>query len=99
VTFDRDKLIATPVTTTTKPPNGLTESKVIGDNYYQQLLSGGFIVKLTYNNEDKDIRKISIVSDASQARSTSLDSATTQKLSTSIILFSFLISLYVIYHH
>jgi len=60
------------------------------------------MAKLTYNNEDKGTQKISIVGDATQARSKILDNSTIkpiQNLSTSIILFSFLIILYMIQHH
>jgi len=101
ITFDRDKLVAVPLTTTTtKSPNGPTDTtsqpKVTGDNYYQQLLNGGFVAKLQNNNEVKDFRKINIVSDANQARTKAADNSTTktiQNLSTSIILFSLLIIL------
>ncbi|CAM4790446.1 unnamed protein product [Rotaria magnacalcarata] len=109
VTFDREKLITIPFTTlstTTKPIDGkpeITEKpKVIGDNYYQQLLSDGFSVKLTYNNEEKGTRKISIVSDVNDARSNSLDNSSTktiQCLSTTIILLSLLTILFMIQHH
>jgi len=108
VTFDRDKLIAIPLTTTTttKAPTDQTHTtpqpKTTGDNYYQQLLNGGFMAKLTYNNEDKGTQKISIVGDANQARSKNIDNSTIkpiQNLSPSIILFSFLIILYMIQHH
>jgi hypothetical protein len=107
VTFDREKLVAMPLTTTTtKAPSGqgdtTAQPKLAGENYYQQLLNGGFVAKLTYNNEEKGSQKISIVGDANQARSNILDSSTIkpiQNLSTSIILFSFLIILYMIQHH
>jgi hypothetical protein len=106
VTFDRDKLVVIPLTTTTKSPNAPSDTtpqpKVTGDNYYQQLLNGGFTAKLTYNNEDKGSKKINIVGDANQARSKILDNSSTkliQNLSTSIILFSFSIILYMIQHH
>jgi hypothetical protein len=106
VTFDRDKLIATPLSTTTRSPTGQpnTTAKplVTGDTYYQQLLNGGFIVKLSHNNEDKFTRKISIVGDANQARSKTLDNSSRKLIeyfSTSMILFSSLILLYLIQHH
>ncbi|CAF5093182.1 unnamed protein product, partial [Rotaria magnacalcarata] len=96
----------TTLSTTTKPIDGkpeITEKpKVIGDNYYQQLLSDGFSVKLTYNNEEKGTRKISIVSDVNDARSNSLDNSSTktiQCLSTTIILLSLLTILFMIQHH
>jgi len=62
VTFDRDKLIGIPLTTTTtKSPNEQANTtpqpKTTGDNYYQQLLNGGFIAKLTYNDADKGSKK------------------------------------------
>ena len=61
VTFDRDKLAAVPTSTTPKPPTGSTDSSAkplpAGENYYQQLLNGGFIAKITYNNEEKETRK------------------------------------------
>ncbi|CAF4165909.1 unnamed protein product, partial [Adineta steineri] len=69
------------------------------DNYYEQLLADGFIVRLTNNNNEvRESRKINIVSDANQARTNPLDSlsrATIQNFSTSIILFSFLIIRYI----
>jgi len=106
VTFDRDKLIAIPLSTTTKSPSGQPDTTakplVTGDNYYQQLLNGGFIAKLNYNNEDKGSRKISIVGDANQARSKALDNSSRKLIeyfSTSMILFSSLILLYLIQDH
>ncbi|CAF1079553.1 unnamed protein product [Adineta steineri] len=107
VTFDRDKLLTIPLTTTTKAPNAPADTtpatKILGDNYYQILLNGGFIARLTNNNNEvKESRKISIVSDANQARTNPLDGssrATIQKFSTSIILFSFLIILYMVQRH
>lgn len=106
VTFDRDKLVNIPITTTTKSPNAQQDTtpqpKITGENYYQQLLNGGFIAKLTYNHEEKGSRKINIVGDANQARSKALDNSslkTIQNLSTSIILFSILIILHMIYQH
>ncbi|CAF3320290.1 unnamed protein product [Rotaria socialis] len=110
VTFDREKLITIPLSTTlsttTKLINGkpetTTKPKGIGDNYYQQLLSDGFSVKLTYNNEEKGTRKISIVSDVNDARSNSLDNSSTktiQCLSTAIILLSLLTTLFMIQRH
>jgi hypothetical protein len=94
------------ITTATKAPNGQTEpvpqAKPAGDNYYQQLLNAGFVVKLTLNNEEKGVQKVNIVPDANQARSNSQDSSTIksiQNLSTSIIFVSFLIILYMTQHH
>ena len=104
VTFDRDKLVAIPLTTTTKAPNvqpdTTSASKIKGDNYYQQLLNGGFIAKLIApNNEEKGARKINIVSDLNLAKSGQLNSSAIKNLSTSIVLFSLLIILYMIQHH
>ena len=108
ITFDREKLVAvTPLTTTTKAPNGQTETgsqpKIQGDNYYQQLLNAGFVAKLfTLNNEQKGVQNIEIVGDANLAGSKSADSSSIksiQNLSTSIIFISFLIILYMIQHH
>jgi hypothetical protein len=104
VTFERDKLVAIPLTTTTKSPNAPTDPtpqiKIKGDNYYQQLLNGGFIARLiTANNEVKGSQKINIVSDANQARANPLNSLARQNPSTSMILFSFLIILCMIQHH
>jgi hypothetical protein len=107
VTFERDKLVVIPLTTTTtKSPSGQQDTtpqpKVTGENYYQQLLNGGFVVKLIHNNEEKGSRKIDIVGDANQARSKTLDNSsikTIQNLSTSITLFSSLIILYMVQHH
>ncbi|UJR36576.1 hypothetical protein I4U23_029295 [Adineta vaga] len=106
VTFERDKLITIPLTTTTRAP-GVTVSTTPQpkglDNYYQQLLSGGFIAKLTHNNEVKDSRKINIVNNANQARSNSLDSSSRriiQNLSTSIlIILSYTILRFMIQNH
>lgn len=107
ITFERDKLIALPLSTTTKAPNGQPASSTAkplpaGDNYYQQLLNGGFIAKLSYHNEDKGSRKINIVGDANQARSKVLDNSsrkTFESVSTSLLfLFSFVL-LYMIQHH
>ncbi|CAF4358764.1 unnamed protein product, partial [Rotaria sp. Silwood2] len=111
VIFDREKLSSIPLTTTmtttiTKSSNGKSDitikPKLAGDNYYQQLLNDGFIVKLSYNNEEKGLHKISIVSDINDARSNALDSSSTktiQNLSTSIILLSFLTVLYMIQYY
>jgi hypothetical protein len=106
ITFERDKLIAIPLSTTTKSPTGQPDTTAkplaTGDNYYQQLLNGGFIVKLSSNNEDKATRKISIVGDANQARSKTLDNSSRKLIeyfSTSMILFSSLILLYLIQDH
>ena len=106
VTFDRDKLAAIPSLTTTKSPTGQADptAKPLpkGDNYYQQLLNSGIVVKLSSNNEVKATRKISIVGDANQARSKSVDNSSrklVEYFSTSMILFSSLILLYLIQHH
>ncbi|CAF2770138.1 unnamed protein product [Rotaria sp. Silwood2] len=111
VIFDREKLISIPLTTTmtttiTKSSNGKSDitikPKPAGDNYYQQLLNDGFIVKLTYNNEERGLRKINILSDVNDVRSNALDSSSTktiQNLSTFIILLSFLPVLYMIQFH
>ncbi|CAF3374778.1 unnamed protein product [Rotaria sp. Silwood1] len=108
VTFDREKLIAIPLTTTTMAPssNGKSDTtikpKATGDNYYQQLLTDGFIVKLTYNNEEKGLHKINIVSDVNEVRSNALDSSsikTIHNLSTSIMFLLFLTILYMIQYH
>ncbi|CAF4657010.1 unnamed protein product [Rotaria sp. Silwood1] len=107
VTFDREKLIAMSLTTTTltTSSNGKSDitikPKATGDNYYQQLLNDGFIVKLTYNNEEKGLHKINIVSDVDEVRSNTVDSSsikTIQNLSTSLMLLSFLTVLYMIQH-
>ncbi|CAF4285463.1 unnamed protein product, partial [Rotaria sp. Silwood2] len=111
VIFDREKLSSIPLTTTmtttiTKSSNGKSDitikPKPAGDNYYQQLLNDGFIVKLTYNNEERGLRKINILSDVNDVRSNALDSSSTktiQNLSTFIILLSFLPVLYMIQFH
>ncbi|CAF5142440.1 unnamed protein product, partial [Rotaria sp. Silwood1] len=75
--------------------------KATGDNYYQQLLNDGFIVKLTYNNDEKGLHKINIVSDIDEVRSNTVDSSsikTIQNLSTSLMLLSFLTVLYMMQH-
>ncbi|CAF0776165.1 unnamed protein product [Rotaria sordida] len=112
VIFDREKLISMPstttlTTTTIKSSNGKSDlinkpKAIAGDNYYQQLLNDGFIVKLTHNDEVKGFHKITIVSDINEVRSTKLDNSsikTIQNLSTSIILLSFLTVLYMIQYH
>ncbi|CAF1299620.1 unnamed protein product [Adineta ricciae] len=93
VTFERDKLIAIPLTTTTRAPGAPTDAtpqaKVVADNYYQQLLNGGFIAKLSIGNEQKAAQKIHIVKDASQARSNSLGGSAqrlVQNFSTSMVI-------------
>lgn len=107
ITFERGKLMAMPLSTTTKAPNGQPLSSTAkppppGDDYYQQLLNGGFIAKLSYHNEDKGSRKIAIVGDANQARSKVLDNSsrkTFESVSTSLLfLFSFVL-LNMIQHH
>ncbi len=80
------------------------QSNVTKYNYYQQLLNGGFIAKLTLNNEVEGSKNINIVSNnhANQVRSHLIDNSTTktiQNLSTSIILLAFLFILYMIQHH
>ena len=90
ITFDRDILVNTSTTTTTKAPaDSTTQSKVIGDNYYEQLLNGGFTVKFTdINNEESISRNITIVRDAKDVQSKSTKNSAIQNLSTFIILFS-----------
>ena len=76
VTFERDKLIAIPLTTTTRAPgapsNATPQAKAVPENYYEQLLNGGFIAKLFIGNEQKAVQKIHIVKDPNHARSNSL---------------------------
>ena len=101
LTFDRNKLVNTPTTTTTKAPvDAPPQPKVVGNDYYEQLLNGGFNVKLTHNNnEEKGSRKITIVGDARQAQSKSVDNSAIQNLSTSMILFLSLIILHMIEYY
>ncbi|CAF0902015.1 unnamed protein product [Adineta steineri] len=86
VTFDRAKLITIPL---------LPTNKTSEENYYQQLLNNGFIVKLTVNNNDKGTRLINIVRDASQIQAKFINSSTTISLST--ISLAFLLILHIIY--
>ncbi len=85
ITFDRNKLISIPLITTNAQGN------TSGENYYQQLLNNGFIVKLTVNGNDKGTRLISIVRDASQIRSKLSDSSTTMSLSSILLAFLFIL--------
>ena len=107
ITFEREKLAAIPSSTTTKSPPGQPSSSTAkplppGDNYYQQLLNGGFIAKLSYHDEDKGSRKIAIVGDANQARSKlsgNSSPSTFERFTTSLLfLFSFVL-VYLIQHH
>lgn len=93
-------------TTTTKSPNGKTDATIkpkgAGDNYYQQLLNDGFIVKLTTGVEEKAAQKINVVTDVNEVRAHSADSSSTktiQCLSTTIIFLSLLTVLYMIQRH
>lgn len=101
ITLDRDKLIAIPTTTTTKAPNAgvetSTASKYLGENYFQQLLNGGFTVKLlTSHNEQHASRNIQIVSDAQQAKVNTPASPSSCSRSTPLtsILFGFISMLF-----
>lgn len=106
VTFERDKLVAIPLTTTTRAPNAPVETstpaRVLGDNYYQQLLNGGFVAKLFLNNnEEKGSKKINIFGDATQARANLADSSSVSSIqyrSTSILLVSLTLLFVVIQH-
>ena len=106
VSFDRDKLLAIPLTTTTRAPNAPVETstpaRVLGDNYYQQLLNGGVVAKLFLNsNEEKGSKKITIFGDANQVRANLADSASISSIqcrSTSLLLFSLTLLLVVIQH-
>jgi hypothetical protein len=91
VKFDRNKLLSIPLTTTTFTNN---QGDTSGENYYQQLLNSGFTVKLTVNGNDKGMRTINIVHDATQARSSLSDGST--KISLSSILFTFLFIIHLI---
>jgi len=85
LTFDRTKLAAVPLTTTTKSPaESSTQTAIKGNNYYEQLLNSGFVAKLILNNEEKDSKKITIVGDASKAKVNALDNSSRQTLSASI---------------
>ena len=107
VTFERDKLVAIPLTTTTRAPNAPVETstpaRVLGDNYYQQLLNGGFMAKLSLNNnEEKGSKKIVIYGDATQARANVADSSSVSSIqyrSTSILFLSLTLLFVVIQHH
>jgi hypothetical protein len=91
VKFERDKLIAIPTTTaqtTTNAQGEIGSSTSSADNYYQQLLNNGFLVKLTINGVEKDRRSIKIFSDANQARSQTTNRSTSMKISTCLMLFS-----------
>lgn len=112
VTFDRNKLISIPTTTTTKTTTIKTSSekqgptktkKGMGENYYQQLLEGGFIAKLLLNGEERGTKIVSIASDVSEVRSNSINNSSTilaiKNLSTSIILFSLLSILFMRQHY
>ncbi len=95
VTFDRNKLISISLSTTspsTTTTNG--QENLAGENYYQQLLNNGFIVKLTLNGNEKATRIINIVQDANQMRSKLLNNSITMSLSS--ILLSFLLILHII---
>jgi len=46
----------------------------VGDNYYQQLLNGGFIAKLSVHGREDISQKIIIVSDAKDTRGRMADS-------------------------
>lgn len=106
VTFERDKLAAIPTTTTTRAPSNGPETSTtantnIGENYYQQLLHGGFAAKLILDNEVKGTQRIQIVSDAKQARVNPAEGVSTGSLdhrSTSILLFFLTTFLYLIQH-
>jgi len=82
-TFDRNKLITIP-----------SQENLSGENYYQQLLSKGFSVKLTVNGIEKATRNINIERDVKRMRSGSWNKS--MKISCSTILLSFLLILQII---
>lgn len=74
------------------------------ENYYQELLNSGFIVKLILYNEEKGSKSINITTNNHkvQAQINLFDNSTTktvQNLSKFIVLFSFLIIHFMIEHH
>ena len=79
ITFDRDILDGMPTTTTTGAlADSRSQSKVVGNTYYEQLVNVGFTVKLTNENyEEKGSRNIIIVQDANQVPSASIANSTT----------------------
>lgn len=87
VTFDRSKLMIIPLT------NG--QQNQTGENYYQQLLNNGFIVKLAVNGKEKATENIEIVRDAHAIR-TKLSNNTIKQSYLSILLFTFLFILHLI---
>jgi hypothetical protein len=91
VTFDRNRLTSIPLPTTTSTHGQENPS---GENYYQQLLNKGFLVKLTVNGNEKNSRNINIVRDVNQIRSNSLNNSITYSYSS--ILFTFLLLLHII---
>jgi hypothetical protein len=74
VRFDRNRFLA-------NPP---LQENLSGDDYYQRLLTNGFLVKLTVNGNEKSTRIINIVRDANQIRAKLLNNS--QKMSFSMIL-------------
>ena len=101
VTFEREKLVAIPLTTTTKAPNAgpetSTAAKVTGENFYEQLLNGGFTVKLiSSHNEEKGTKNIRIVNNEQQMRVKTPDSTSSSSRSSSLtsILLGFLSMLF-----
>ncbi|CAF2650046.1 unnamed protein product [Rotaria sp. Silwood2] len=88
ITLDRNKLMSIPITMKINGQQNKTE-----ENYYQQLLTDGFIAQLNVNGNDKDKRVIHIVRDANQIRSLSSNNSTI--ISFSSMLLSFLLILYI----
>lgn len=88
VTFDRNRLVSIPVSSN----NG--QENPSGENYYQQLLNKGFLVKLTVNGNEKATRNINIVRDAKQIRTNALNHSIVN--SSSSILFVLLTLLHMI---
>lgn len=93
VTFDRNRLTSNsyPITTTTTTA---TQEYLSGENYYQQLLNKGFLVKLIVNGNEKNSRNIHIVRDVNQIRANSLNNSIIYSYSS--ILFTFLVLLHII---
>lgn len=116
LTFEREKLATIPMTTTTTTTTSMTTTlkmvndksetttkpPVIADNYYQQILNDGFIVKVMLGGQAKETKKIHTVTDANEVRSKVVNNSSTtaiQYLSTSIILSSLLTILCMIQFH
>lgn len=86
ITFERGRLQAIPVIT-----SAAGQENPSGENYYQQLLNKGFLIKLTVNGNEKATRIINIVRDANQIRSNSLNHSMRISSSATLLLFLFLL--------